>query len=378
MDLSNITIIIPTYNRSAYLHRNLTFWKDSKIQMIVADGSSLSQPAEKLSEFSNLAYFYEETSLQARLKRAIDHVVTDFAIICGDDELMLPSALSMMRAFLIENEDFTACIGRCIAVTKRECGRQSVAFLEPDKVGQVHHQVNQNSSSDRVNYHFSNYAVSTFYGLHRRKSLQAISKFSFRPEIESVFVTENLFELASAVVGKSAVLDFPSWLRSSENKPIRRKNKDISIHEWMPENKIFYENIVSQLTNDILRIDPSRYLKEQSLQGVILNAPLLIKFSSSTPTQRIKIFIVNLEKKLFYTFIWKIWLTLFRILVAVLNNRVPRTKLAVFFGRSYFLNSSRLSFQRLEMSEISIENCKDLVPTLNFLLSYQIRSGANH
>ena len=50
--LNKLTIIIPTYNRPHYIIRNILFWKDYDVNLIILDGSIEPLSKEVLNNIS--------------------------------------------------------------------------------------------------------------------------------------------------------------------------------------------------------------------------------------------------------------------------------------------------------------------------------------
>ena len=157
LDLQQVTVIIPTYQRPIFLRRNLKFWSMTNASIIVADGS----PTSELSYLENeikIDYFRSSDSMELRLAEAAARTKTNYAIITGDDEIMLPESLAVLQKFLDNNSDYVSCIGRCVSFEKMDIPKSNSSYLllRADKIGQATHQVNQISPTERMIYHISN------------------------------------------------------------------------------------------------------------------------------------------------------------------------------------------------------------------------------
>ncbi len=256
--LSKLTVVIPTYNRQNYALRNMRYWSGQSVTVIIMDGSDSPLSAHLLSGIdSNVHYHHINCTFEERLEIATAYIKTEYAMLCGDDEFQAPNGLIACIEFLEANNDYTSCCGRCVAFSVQK----SKIELFPIKTGHANHFVNQQSISERIYYHISNFMTTTIYGVHRRDSfifcLTGMSK-----NLSSPYVAETTFELLSAAYGKSAILPNMSWMRSSENQPIQRKDYDRKYYlsQWYDDpskvNEVeeYYFNL-KQILFSLLSID---------------------------------------------------------------------------------------------------------------------------
>jgi glycosyltransferase domain-containing protein len=235
--LSKLSIIIPTYNRPDFALRNMTFWSGSEVSVYIVDGSLNPIPSSSMKDLTpNIHYHHIGKSIEERIYFATQRIKTEYAMLCGDDEFMVYSGLKACIEFLERNLDFTVCIGRCIGFNPVK----NKIYLSPVKDFHRTHFVNQNSVASRIEYHISNYMVTTFYGVHRTESF----KFCFEQINCRIFscpyVQETLLEMFAAAYGKSKVLPNVTWLRSSENKPvdIDSFNRKYLISDWFDDDSM--------------------------------------------------------------------------------------------------------------------------------------------
>lgn len=244
--LSQITIVIPTYNRQQYALRNMQYWSDKSATVIVVDGSDCSISDEIISTLSpNITYVHKMSSIYERLLLATEMISTPYAMLCGDDDFMLPSGIVDCINFLDKNSDYGACFGRMIGFEPKDEGLK----LWPEKPQHTNHSVNQDSFEERVQFHLENFNVTTIYGVHRKESFVYCVKFSWTYSYTNTYVSEVLFEMFSARFGKSAVLESPCMLSSQENLPVTGNDWDrkVPISDWYDdpskanEVKVYYE-----------------------------------------------------------------------------------------------------------------------------------------
>ena len=61
-NLKDITILIPTYKRNKYLFKNLSFWENYNVNIIILDGGKIPRNKKKFKNFKNsVKYFFKKT-----------------------------------------------------------------------------------------------------------------------------------------------------------------------------------------------------------------------------------------------------------------------------------------------------------------------------
>lgn len=110
---SQLTIVIPTYNRPANLLRLCNFYINSNFQILILDGSVLRN--SKIVQSEKFHYVHMPNSfLNERLAYSSDLVKTKYVAICADDDFLFPKGLQHSIKFLQENEEFAATQGSFI------------------------------------------------------------------------------------------------------------------------------------------------------------------------------------------------------------------------------------------------------------------------
>lgn len=301
LNLKDITIIIPTYKRSKYLFKNLNFWENYKINIVILDGGTRQIDKKNFVHFKNKIeyFFYKNSSFEKRLYLGSQKVKTPFCVVIGDDEIHVPSTLKKSINFLKKNLDYGCCIGRCVGFSSTK----NYLNIWPEKITQSRHRVNQVKTLARMNYHIRNYTPSTLYAVHRIQSFKFSTKLFKSLEFESPYIQETIFELLASTYSKCKVLPNISWYRSFETDPIIDNNSKrlYFLSDWFSKKKnLKVVNILKeQLCNLIFTLKEDK--KEIIMQNInevlnhrILNdrknldeAKLRYKFKSDNFTQNI-------------------------------------------------------------------------------------------
>ncbi len=93
--LEKLTIIVPTYNRQEFALRYMHYWSETKVTIIIIDGSKKSlEPAVLKKLKKNIIYIHNPIGIYQRLLAAIKHINTEYVLLGCDDEFYIPSALN--------------------------------------------------------------------------------------------------------------------------------------------------------------------------------------------------------------------------------------------------------------------------------------------
>lgn len=169
-----ITVIIPTKNRSAFLHRSLRFFSKTAypFPLIVADASDQTDARVRNEQAVheadkaglNVAYraYPPTTRMYSKLADIVASATTPYVAICGDDDFLLPEGLRHAAEFLDSHHDYCIAHGRAVNVTVRGRGNIAVDFLQ--------RSVEHASTEARLKDHLAQFSA-TLYSLHRTEAL---------------------------------------------------------------------------------------------------------------------------------------------------------------------------------------------------------------
>ncbi len=208
--LDKVTVLIPTYNRHAYLKRLLKYYIHSEIvlNILIADSSvkPLDDELTELISSSGLGYlkFPPEVTPQKKILNSLGKISTEYVVICADDDLIVPTAIKDCISFMEQNPDFSIVQGVMCRhfLTKGRNGNTEFEWMPYNPKGR---SVTFDNSSDRLMYHLRNYCVATYYGVHRTAQL----RFIFEEMINTTShgrMGEVLLSALTLIVGKLEIL----------------------------------------------------------------------------------------------------------------------------------------------------------------------------
>lgn len=358
INLENITILIPTYQRKKYLFKNLKFWENYKINIIILDGGQEPINQNNFKNFkNNIKYFlFKNCNFEKRLYIGSQKVKTPYCVLLGDDELHVPSALKKSINFLRKNQDYGCCIGRCVGFKSTN----KYLSLWPEKVIQSNHFVNQNKSLLRMNYHIKNFTPSTLYAVHTIQSFKFSTKIFKNLKFDSPYIQETIFELLASTYSKCKVLPYLSWYRNFENKPIIDKNSKrlYFLSDWFFEKKNI--KIIQILKKDLLNLiltlrENEKKVIKQNIEKILNHRILADKQNTNEAKLRYKFqndnFIQNIFKRI------KIY---FKFVLIDYN----------FGNFCFFVDKNKYNYSKLYKAKIKFK-----IRDLNFINSYLLEKN---
>jgi glycosyltransferase domain-containing protein len=250
LDLSNLTIVIPTYERQHFLARHVSLWENTNSKVVILDGSVVSWLDSFKGKLpSNFEYYHNPDSIEKRLHSVKGRITTPYSVLLCDDEFYIPSALQSCVDELERFPDLTVCKGMAVAFNFLDgivTGHKIYSSLRG-------YEVNQLTAEDRVNFHMENYAMAVLWGVTRTNVFnKMLDAMSFGPFL-SAAVGEIQCSLIAAWSGKIKVINELMWLRSYENKSIWWSFGNHQFHDWFnnPNNKDEVEKFIISILQNV-------------------------------------------------------------------------------------------------------------------------------
>ncbi len=264
--LNKLTIVTPSYNRHDFALRLMKYWSGREPQVIILDGSNESIPAGELSNFnSNIAYYHIPGNMVNRLGRALNLIDSEYVALQSDDEFHIPSSLYKSIEWLESRPDYVACMGRAMGFGINHDGIVQGYLVYPNHKG---YEINNSNAASRMYNHLKKYAATTIYSVVRSKVWVNSFKAFVEKEFPVYAIGELQFELSICYFGKSVVLPYLHWMRSSENilktaGHLQHPNEDISLdiknqfHLWWssPEKREAREEFLKITSETLAKTD---------------------------------------------------------------------------------------------------------------------------
>lgn len=304
--LSDITIIIPTYNRPRQLNRLLNYYSRSKFQIIVGDSSPDIFPY--LKRYRNVKYYhYPNFSYAKKLPLIYDRVRTKYVLFCADDDFIIPKSIIECRNFLNKNSDYNSAHGHYIFFEDQKKNLTVYPFY----LASIKLDINSNSPSKRVKHLLSHY-MQLLYAVTKTSDMKlAFKLLRENPRIKN----DNLVELFQAIIlcinGKSKTLPNLYCAREITPNSARTHTQELDVYLNQPKHSKEYRAWFDSITKHLSAREkiPLEKAEEIFNEGVMLylrNFLLYIPFLkiSFTNVQRtINKYSLGLVKKVYNFFI---------------------------------------------------------------------------
>ena len=136
-----LTVIVPTFNRSRFLARLLSFATEVRFpfHILIADSSG---PEERLRNETligghravlDVEHLHFDCGLMEKLLHAVEHVSTSYCCFWADDDFQLPEGLMSCLKFLEHNPNYGSCIGQVLQVSLDQTGNDAVLQTYPSR-----------------------------------------------------------------------------------------------------------------------------------------------------------------------------------------------------------------------------------------------------
>jgi glycosyltransferase domain-containing protein len=213
--MTNVTVIVPTFNRPAYLKRILTYYNGYNVEfkIIIADSSSTENKVrnkEIVSGFGNLDIQYLGEYLPVanaypKFSDALNHVTTTYCAFCADDDFITPAGVRESIAFLENNPDFATAHGYnyTFTITKDKDNKGQLHWVSPYAA----ESISQMDAGVRLEYHLSHYSQVTIYAIHRTELIKEAYQQALESQTDLIIFGELLFSMLTIIQGKLKFLD---------------------------------------------------------------------------------------------------------------------------------------------------------------------------
>jgi glycosyltransferase domain-containing protein len=241
-NLGDLTLVIPAYNRPAYLERQIDFWSQTDVKLCILDGSQESASQALINRMGpNVYYRHLPIGFNERLVMACDLVQTKYVALLGDDELYAPQGLRDCISQLEADKRLVAAVGRSMFFFYRD--GEIIGHQTYEKSQNLDHTFG--SDIDRLDESLVDITCGPYllYGLFNADHWKTAVRVSYGRKYASGYVYEFAFHLIATLLGPSTMVDSLVWMRSGENPAMSSDavNRKIGIGEWGTDPQFFDE-----------------------------------------------------------------------------------------------------------------------------------------
>jgi glycosyltransferase domain-containing protein len=259
MNLNNLTIYIPTINRSSFLDRALKYYSLSNFDGTILIGDSSNKTEKDLNkkiikDYQNLNIDYHHFNLEedhhdaVKTYRLLDHIKTSYITFAGDDDFQVPNGLKKCIEFLENSPDYIAAHGHRLNFTLDDTVYGNVTSMD------IHEGYNWQSIDPIKRWQeYLRQGIATTYYVHRTYAWKKYYAYSHKAK--SNYIGNELIPCSlCSLLGMVKRLDCISAAFQRDN-PIRKFSFTkttlwdlVNKKEWSESVKIFEEAIVFELS----------------------------------------------------------------------------------------------------------------------------------
>jgi glycosyltransferase domain-containing protein len=293
--LSELTIVIPTYNRPLELERTIEYWRDLPVTVHILDGSEKPWfPVGVLPGTSKITYHHflqindedSKDNYMRRMKFASESCNSRFVALCSDDDFFTVEGLKVALKSL-SDDICDVVLGKSAQYLFRD------GKFEWKRVNFTWRSDDAASSKDFSVRYRSIRRGSTYYGIFKSKYWKEIRLSSVEEKFSDGGAVENIANYLSKVLCRLLVIQEYLWVTNfPDMKPKVGQFKWKKFSYWLHDekNKHEVEMFVHVLETGLKKfIDPSLNVDVRKIATDILiekSKPPKLK-----PVIRVRVFV---------------------------------------------------------------------------------------
>lgn len=242
--LSELTIIIPTFNRPLELERAIEYWRDTPVTVHILDGSEKPSFSCELLNGTERIYYHHmppinsELATKNYLKRigfGVALSVTRYSAICADDDFFAVGPLFNSLKILNSTNLIDAVIGQPIVYQKIEEG----LVWSYDKSLTANSEICHQEVTRRL---FRPYQGSLYYGIVETKVWQEIHLRQTSATFSNIVCNEYLAHFLASTMCRTLIIDEYLWLRNFESHNAGSlRGRPLKFFDWLNDRDFVAE-----------------------------------------------------------------------------------------------------------------------------------------
>ena len=268
----DVTLLVPTINRSEFLIRLLGYYESLKFRGWICIGDSstgehLRRTKEALGGFQgglNIVYReYPGMDDAECLEQLLGFVSTTYAAWVADDDFMIPSALDRCARFLDSHPDYVAARGLATMFRLESPGAHGPLATAGYYKGRA---VEADSAAQRLIDHLSNYSTNLF-SVHRVEAWRVMYRDPLQVP-DRLFRGEFLAGCRGIIQGRLKKLDCLYMVRQNHGGRTIWDSYDwITSEAWLPSYEIFRDRLSEELAErDGISVDSARAVVKEAFR----------------------------------------------------------------------------------------------------------------
>ena len=217
--LSELTIIIPTYNRPLELERAIEYWRDTPVTVHILDGSEKPWfPVGKILGASTITYHnLSPESGESFGKNYVRRIsfgrnlpFTKYVALCADDDFFTVSGMCEIISILEKDEMIDGVVGRCAVYSRLEKVWWATKYLE------LNASKNHLSNDPLVRLIDRANAPWLYYGILRKKQWKTLFELSFEHEFTYPMTPFSVSRIIDRAICRLSLKESLLWVRQAQ------------------------------------------------------------------------------------------------------------------------------------------------------------------
>src|SRR3989338_1675828 len=229
--LSDVTILVPSFNRHRQLKRLLEYYKGLKTNILVGDSTLTAFP--DAGKYKNLNYFhYPNYPYATKLALMYKKIKTKYVLFCADDDFVIPNSVKECVNFLDKNPDYVAAHGHYVFFEDK--GKDKIPVY-PFYLHAIDLDVKSNLPSERLYSILANYMQLLYAVTKTSVARKVFNQLEKNRKIQNDTLVELFQAIMISIEGKSKTL--PSLYCAREVTPGSARTRIASLENIVTEPK---------------------------------------------------------------------------------------------------------------------------------------------
>jgi glycosyltransferase domain-containing protein len=293
--LSELTIVIPTYNRPLELERAIEYWRDLPVTVHILDGSEKPWfPVGVLPGTSKISYHHFPQIVDEdwkdnyirRMKFASESCNSSFVALCSDDDFFTVEGLKVALKFLRDDiSDVVLGKSAQYMFRNQKFEWKRVNFTWRSDAASLSEDLSVRCGGTR--------GGSTYYGIFKSQYWKELRLSSVEEKFSNVGAIENISNYLSKVLCRLLVIQEYLWVTNYPDKTYKNApHKVEKFSSWLHDDKNRHEveRFIHVLENGLNKfINPNSNLDVKKIANEILIRKS--KARRLKPVIRVRIFV---------------------------------------------------------------------------------------
>lgn len=311
--MTRLTVVIPTYNRSLYLDRQLQYYDTVKFLGTILIGDSSDDKFEKKSytsvikKYPNLDIQYHYFNMKkiafqhaaVKIVYMLDEIKTPYVAFAGDDDFQVPTGLHQCVEFLDNNPDYIAAHGVRLNFTLDDQIYGNIIGLDAYEG----YAWDMDNPVERW-HNYMESGIATIFYVHRTPIWKKLFAYSIKAKCDYIG-NELIICSLCAILGKVKKLNCLSTVfqRNTLTKVFSFRDTTlwdlIHTNDWIPSVKIFEKAVVMELSKRMPLEEAKKTFHREFWYHclVVMNNQFNKKYTQSEPAPKTIIDFSNLKKE---------------------------------------------------------------------------------